>query len=131
MVDLKELIDKINVKEFIAITAGLVGSKLVDVVAPNVDPKQRLLIKIGGGLAATYLLNDMAEKYPEYSEWAALAGLATTALAAKPVADRITVEVSKRVGAPVVVTANVEPAEPEVEKVEIEEEKPEELAIEM
>jgi len=35
MVDIEEIVDKANVKEFVAIVAGLVGSKLADNVLVN------------------------------------------------------------------------------------------------
>lgn len=108
MVNIGELIDKANVKEYIAITGGLVLSRVVDAFTANMDAKQRDIAKAVGGLVATYLLNEMSERYPEYSEMLQLAGLATTAMGATPVANRISVQVSKFVGAPVVIAKQAE-----------------------
>ena len=126
---LEDIVDKLNIKELIAITAGMVGARMGDQLFAGIDPKYRDLAKVGVGLGATYVLNEMSERNPEYGELLALVGLATTTFAATPIANRITIEVSKAVGTPVVVKA---PAEVEIpEEVEIEEKKPEELAIEL
>lgn len=112
MVDIEEIVDKANVKEFVAIVAGLVGSKVADSVLANMDAKQRDLVKVGAGLVGTYLMNDMAAKNPKYGEFLALGGLAMTAFAAKPVADRVSLEVAKKVGMPVVVRAETHVIKP-------------------
>ena len=112
MVDIEEIVDKANVKEFVAIVAGLVGSKLADNVLVNMEPKQRDLVKVGAGLVGTYFMNDMAAKNPRYGEFLALGGLALTAFAAKPVADRVSVEVSKKVGMPIVVKSETHLVKP-------------------
>jgi len=103
MVDIEEIIDKANVKEFLAVTVGLVGSKIADGLMVSMDAKQRDLIKVGVGLGGAFVANDFAEKSPKYGEILALGGLAATAFGAKPVADRVSVEVSKRTGTPIVV----------------------------
>jgi len=136
MVDIEEIISKANIKEFVAVTAGLVASKLSNNVLPIKDEKQRDLAKVAIGLGGAYIANELAERSPKYGEFAALAGLAATAFAADPVADRVTIEVSKNVGVPVVVRANppvrvVRTREVVTPAVKVEEAKPEELAIEL
>ena len=109
MVDFSEILDKINGKEFIAITGGIVFSRIADNLMANMEPSKRDLVKVGGGLAATYLFNDMAEKNPENAEILGLLGLAATTVYATPVANRISIEVAKMTKAPVEVVASKVP----------------------
>lgn len=130
----EEILDKANVKEFIAIVGGNVGGKLLNNVIAKLEPKQRDIVKVAGGLIGAYVMNELAERNPDYAEYLSLAGLAFTAIAAQPVADRISLEVSKATGTPIVVRANpviVEPVTEPVTEPVIDEEKPEEIAVEL
>ena len=103
---IEDVIDKVNLKEFIAIFAGNVAGTAIDSIsAGRLDSNQLLAVKTVGGFAATYLLNTYAERQPGYSELIGLAGLATTALAAQEPSRRVSIEVSKRLGKPVVVAS--------------------------
>lgn len=99
----EDILDKANVKEFIAIVAGLVGENVIDKVTANMDEKQRDLVKVVVGLGGAFAMNELAERNPDYAELLGLAGLGLTALGAKPVAKRIEIQVSQAVGQPVVV----------------------------
>jgi len=124
--DLEGVIDKLNVKEFVAIVAGLVASRMANSVLPA-DKKD--IIKVGAGFAGSFVANELATRSPKYAVPISLVGLGLTAFAADPVADRVTIEVSKSVGAPIVVKANPVVVEA-VETVETEK-AGEELAIEL
>jgi hypothetical protein len=101
-----EIIDKANIKEFIAIIAGNIAGTAADSVLVNsLDSNQILAVKTLGGLAATYAINTYAEREPGYSELLGLAGLAATAFAAQEPSRRVSVEVSKKLGKPVVVAS--------------------------
>ena len=98
-----DIVDKANLKEFIAIILGNVSGSAADsLLAGKLDSNQLLLAKTLGGLAATYGLNSYAETsgYPELLN---LAGLATTAFAAHEPSKRVSIQVSKSLGKPVVV----------------------------
>lgn len=112
MVSFDEIIDKANVKELIAIVLGMVGSRVIDGLAANVDSRTRDIAKFVGGEVATYFLNDMAEKNPDKAELLGLAGLVTTTIAATPIANRLSVTVAKYTGTPIKIVAskNPEPA---------------------
>ena len=112
MVSFDEIIDKANVKELIAMVVGLVGSRMADGLLSGYDAKTRDIIKVGGGLVATYFLNDMAGKYPGREELTALAGLAATAFAAAPIAGRISIQVARSTGMPIRVTGKSPSANP-------------------
>jgi len=101
-----DVVDKANVKEFIAIIAGnVLGTAADSVLVNRLDDNQRLLVKTLGGLAATYGINRYAEGQPRYSELLGLAGLATTAMAAQEPSRRVSIEVSKKLGKPVVIAS--------------------------
>ena len=107
-----EILDKANVKEFIAIAAGLVGSNVVDKITANMDAKQRDLVKVAVGLAGAFAANEFAERNPDYAELLGLLGLGLTTVGAEPVANRIKIEVSKAAGVeteyPIVVASYTE-----------------------
>lgn len=106
MVNFDEIIDKANVKEFIAIVGGLVASKVIDSAMAKFDPDKRDAIKALGALGVTYFINDMAEKQPDKAELLGLAGLLTTTVGAVPVANRVSLQVLKFTGSPIKIVAS-------------------------
>jgi len=132
MVDVKEIVDKMNVKEVIALVAGNTGGKYLNNVIGGLlkDENQRAVAKVAVGLLGSYAMNEIAERAPEYGEIAALAGLAFSAIAAQPISEKLTAEIAAATGTPIVVRAEnpviVKTAEPVIN-----EEKPEEIAVEL
>jgi len=105
--DIKKMVDKANVKETVAIVLGNTGARLADNLIERFiqDENQKTAAKVGLGLIGAYAFNELAEKYPDYGEIFALAGLAASAVAAQPISDRLTAEVSAAVGSPVLVVS--------------------------
>lgn len=105
---LDNLLESMNIKELISITAGLVGSQMITDATPNMDPKTRDLIKIGIGLGVPFIMNAIAEKgIGAGREIGAYVGLAASAIGADAIASRIKVSVAAAkkltVASPVVV----------------------------
>lgn len=107
MVDVMGIIEKANVKELVALTLGGTAGRFLNNALSKfiTDENQKTVAKVAIGLAGAYVANDFAEKNPRYAEVLSLAGLAATAIAAQPIEERLTAEVSAATGTPVVVVA--------------------------
>ena len=115
MVFPRDVMDKANVKEFVAfsVAMGLVKKAVnyvVDRIRPNATGWERAAVQALVGEGFAYLFNELAERYPAYREYLELAGLTATAVAAMPIAEQIEAAIPSIAGVakPVVVRANVE-----------------------
>lgn len=101
------IIEKANVKELVALTLGGTAGRFLNNALSKfiTDENQKTVAKVAIGLVGAYVANDFAEKNPRYAEVLSLAGLAATAIAAQPIEERLTAEVSAATGTPVVVVA--------------------------
>jgi len=109
MVDFEKMINKMNVKEVLAIVAGGTGGKFLDNALSNfiTDTNQRAIAKVVVGLLGAYAMNELAERYTDYAEILALAGLGFSAVAAEPITERVTAEVASATNTPVVVVSKM------------------------
>lgn len=107
MEDVMGIIEKANVKELVALTLGGTAGRFLNNALSKfiTDENQKTVAKVAIGLVGAYVANDFAEKNPRYAEVLSLAGLAATAIAAQPIEERLTAEVSAATGTPVVVVA--------------------------
>jgi hypothetical protein len=109
MVMLGGMLDNLNIKEFLAIGAGLTAGDIVDGFITNYSQNQKLAIKTGGGLALTYFLNSYALEAGARvglgisGETARLGALAATAMAVQEPQKRISISIAKKTGRAVVV----------------------------
>ena len=105
--DIGKIVDKANVKETVALVIGNTGAKYVDNLVGSFiqDENQKTIAKVGLGLLGAYAFNELAERYPDYGEIFALAGLAASAVAAQPISDKLTAEIAAATGEPVVVVS--------------------------
>ena len=105
--DIGKIVDKANVKETVALVIGNTGAKYVDNLVGSFiqDESQKTIAKVGLGLLGAYAFNELAERYPDYGEIFALAGLAASAVAAQPISDKLTAEIAAATGEPVVVVS--------------------------
>ena len=105
-----KIVEKANIKEFVALVAGGVAGKLIGAVVDKmqIDQNQKTLAKVGIGLAGAYLFNDLAEKYVGSAELFSMLSLAMTAVAAQPVTERLNVEISALTKTPIVISRGVE-----------------------
>lgn len=117
--DIKKMVDKANVKETVALVIGNTGARYADNLIGRFiqDENQKIVAKVGAGLIGAYVFNELAERYPDYSEIFALAGLTASAVAAQPISDKLTAEIAAATGEPVVVVSRgVDVAETVVQK---------------
>jgi len=105
--DVGKIVDKANVKETVALVIGNTGARYVDNLVGSFiqDESQKTIAKVGLGLLGAYAFNELAERYPDYGEIFALAGLAASAVAAQPISDKLTAEIAAATGEPVVVVS--------------------------
>jgi len=105
--DIGKIVDKANVKETVALVIGNTGARYVDNLVGSFiqDENQKTIAKVGLGLLGAYAFNELAERYPDYGEIFALAGLAASAVAAQPISDKLTAEIAAATGEPVVVVS--------------------------
>jgi len=105
--DIGKIVDKANVKETVALVIGNTGARYVDNLVGSFiqDESQKTIAKVGLGLLGAYAFNELAERYPDYGEIFALAGLAASAVAAQPISDKLTAEIAAATGEPVVVVS--------------------------
>lgn len=108
MRDVMGIIDKANVKELVALAlGGTAGRFLNNAISKFItDENQKTLARVAIGLVGAYVANDFAEKNPRYAEVLSLAGLAATAIAAQPIEERLTAEVSAATGSPIKIVAS-------------------------
>ena len=117
--DIKKVINKANIKETVVLVIGNTSARYADNLINRFiqDENQRAAAKVGIGLVGAYAFNELAERYPRYSEAFALAGLAMSAIAAQPISDKLTEEIAAATGTPlVVVSRGVEMGTEVVEK---------------
>ena len=91
MVDVKEIVDKANIKEVVVLVLGDAGEIALDNVLSNfiTDENQKTIAKVAIGLGGAYAMNELAESNRDWAEILALAGLGFSAIAAKPIAQRV------------------------------------------
>ena len=110
MVDVKEIVDKMNIKEVVVLVLGDAGEIALDNVLSNfiTDENQKTIAKVAIGLGGAYAMNELAESNREWADILALAGLGFSAIAAKSIAQRVTgIIMTAAKAKPVVVTQKV------------------------
>lgn len=109
MPDVRGVLDNANVKEFAAIVGGNVLGNLYDSAAKDLDRNQRDGLKVVLGLGGAYFTNQYvagAVRPGGETELMSYGGLALTAMAAQAPSQRVNIEISKKLGKPVVVGSN-------------------------
>lgn len=92
---LEDLLDSMNIRELISITAGLVGSQIINDAVTTVDPKVRDLAKIGVGLVVPAIIG-MTGGRGGLAGIAPYVSLAATAIAADTIANRINISLASK-----------------------------------
>lgn len=98
--DIEEIVNDINLKEALAIAAGLVVGRRVPSLISKVttDPKLQRVGQVAVGLGGSYLANYLAKQSFATGKSGLLlsyAGLAASAVAAQPIADTVDEAISQ------------------------------------